>query len=157
MRGNLKSLPIILSSPICLVFAASPHSVPSHHHLGLFSWLVLPRVSVHLGTSADLAVFTSTVTALSPLQRWQLLALSVCMWLYQGALLFSLLPNSCLLTFLVCSGCPQWEQALGGWGEPAWDEPTWDEAVLIHIWCSQQQCTRYMSVLLTAMEPVSWF
>lgn len=133
MRGNLRSLLIFLSFPICLVFAASPHSVLSHHHLGLFSWLLLPGVSVHQGTSADLTVCTSRVTALSPLQRWQLLALSVSMWLYQGSVLFSLLPNSCLLTFLVCSGCPQGEQVLGGWGEPTWGEPTWGEPVLIHI------------------------
>lgn len=71
------------------------------------------------------------------------LALSGSMWLYQGALRFRLVPNSCSLTFPVCSGCLQGEEELD-----FWDEPTEVQTMLIHIRCSQKQCTRYMSVLL---------
>lgn len=53
------------------------------------------------------------------------------------------MPNSCSLTFPVCSGCLRGEEALD-----FWDEPTEAQTMLIHIRCSQKQCIRYIFVLL---------
>lgn len=119
--NNLRSLPDL---PLLsyLVFSVSSHALLFLTHLDLFfGTYCLGSVPIRapLPTLAELHWLVPAKQLSCDLcSHGRCSALSVSMQLYQGALRFRLVPNSCSLMFPECSGCLQAEETLNFWDEP---------------------------------------